>query len=188
MAQWVDTQRQKPLARDRRQRLKRLRFDLSPRANRWEVLFARTKSYLKRYQTSTVPYMRKGRVTKLGRWVAEQRHTARHGRLSADRRARLEAIGLELDPHEAVWAEQVRRLKQYRSQHRDGNVPQIYLPDRALGQWLDRQKQAARKGRLSDARRAQLLALDAALPGPRMSTSVHTGGSIPRQSATPPAA
>jgi hypothetical protein len=101
---------------------------------------------------------------KLGQWVGRQRASQRTGVLSADRVARLEALGFVWGRDlEAAWTRNLGRLAAYKAMHGTCDVPQnhVVLPDGAkLGSWVDTQRASRRTGKLSADRVARLDALD----------------------------
>jgi Helicase associated domain len=61
---------------------------------------------------------------RLGGWVNKQRQTL--GELSADRKARLDALGFDWDPILTRWKEGYEHLKEYVTQHGHCRVPLRY--------------------------------------------------------------
>ena len=68
----------------------------------------------------------------LGNWVGTQSTEYKAKRLSAERIARLEAIGFVWDRFEAAWEESFAELLAYKEANGDCNVPQ----GSSLGGWV----------------------------------------------------
>ena len=84
----------------------------------------------------------------LGNWVHTQRKEykkEKHGRLTAERKQKLESIGFVFDPQEAQWNEQFANLKDYKDDNGDTNVPQSYPPNPSLGNWVHTQRKEYKK-------------------------------------------
>jgi helicase associated protein len=103
--------------------------------------------------------------------VSRQREACRRGRLSKDRRERLEALdgwtrtssgGTSrsnrrqgtIDHADAKWQAAYERLLQFVEEHGHGNVPQGHRQDGfGLGTWVSNQRRAHRNGTLTEERR-----------------------------------
>jgi Helicase associated domain/Helicase conserved C-terminal domain len=94
---------------------------------------------------------------RLGSWVDKQRQ--RQGGMSAERKARFDALGFIWDRHEAVWGEGFEYLRAYASERGHCRVSFSYVTADGyrLGQWVDTQR--IQEGRISPGRRARLDAL-----------------------------
>ena len=93
----------------------------------------------------------------LGNWVDNQRRFKKKGKLSAERTAALEALGLswgsvKKDP-EASWDEQYNELAEYRRRHGDCNVKQSHT---GLGRFVHWQRCINKKGKMDPTRKARL--------------------------------
>ena len=105
---------------------------------------------------------------KLGAWVHRQRESQRTGVLSADRVARLEALGFVWGRGlEAEWSLNLGRLAAYKAARGTCDVQQKFVsPDGAkLGEWVKNQRQTRRRGALGADRIARLDALGFAWVG-----------------------
>jgi helicase associated protein len=98
----------------------------------------------------------------LGRWVNKQRNSYRGGKLSVERKQRLEALpGWVWNLPEAEWAEAYERLRRY--WEREGSPPPRSYRDPdgfPLGTWVDKHRQLEKSR--PDSERARRLA---ELPG-----------------------
>ncbi|MBF0463073.1 MAG: Helicase associated domain protein [Magnetococcales bacterium] len=92
----------------------------------------------------------------LADWVGKQRRDWRAGRLSAERLARLEALGFVWDPEEKAWQEQWAALQAFYAVHGHCHVPDTVAP---LAEWVRQQRRAGLGQTLSAERRACLDAL-----------------------------
>lgn len=93
-----------------------------------------------------------------GRWLADQREAAKKGKISHERRQKLDALVPGWDTkRDQVW--QARLETAVAFHETSGRMPKRREP---AGQWLVDQRQRARKGTLSPERRALL---DQQLPG-----------------------
>ena len=98
LGQWVVQQRQRKskgnIIPDRASRLESLPgWTWDPNADRWETSFAAILEYVRDNGHARVPVaFRTGQDFRLGGWVAEQRTAYSEGRMSQDRKDRLEAL------------------------------------------------------------------------------------------------
>jgi hypothetical protein len=60
--------------------------------------------------------------------------------MTAERAAKLEALGFAWDPGGAGWEEQLAKLKKYKRRHGDCSVPLRWAEDPVLGQWVNGQR------------------------------------------------
>ncbi|MCG7308308.1 helicase associated domain-containing protein [Brachybacterium sp. ACRRE] len=101
-------------------------------------------------------------VPRIGAWLHNQRSSARRGTLSMDRRRLLDkhVPGWlpEGNDRDRKWMGHLEDLARYVAEH--GRTPPLATP--VIGDWLNRQRQAARKGTLQKDRRRLL---DERVPG-----------------------
>jgi hypothetical protein len=146
------------LSRERASQLDRLGFDWEPRDAFWEQQLAALVLYERATGHCNVP-QKCSDNGQLGKWLANQRTAKKRGLLTADRVARLEAVGVTWDVNEDVWEQKVAALAKFRKQHGHSDVPQNYAIDPSLGRWLSNQRTAKKKGRMPRTRVLQLEAL-----------------------------
>src|SRR5207244_11191445 len=98
-----------------------------------------------------------------GQWVLGQRLVKNAGTLSAERTARLNAIGFawQSDSHwrpslDARWEEMFALLETFRKQYGHSQVPVNFPGTPSLGIWVSEQRAAHRRGELRPARRDRL--------------------------------
>jgi hypothetical protein len=104
---WVLKQRQnrESLLVGQIKRLDSLGFDWDPRTTKWEVGFEHLQEFVKENKHCRVPYKYKSPDGYLlGQWVDTQRQFRRKGELSAERLARLDALGF-------VWRVMLQELR-----------------------------------------------------------------------------
>lgn len=141
-------------------RLDSLGFIWNPRAENWEDGFRILEIFVEQHGHTRVPEELEVDGIKLHRWVSNQRWAMNDGKLSAERRARVEALGLDTGSKntkytsvklEKLWGEGLASLKAYKEKHGDCLVPVSYKYDGyKLGQWVVSQRRA--KGTLTEKR------------------------------------
>jgi hypothetical protein len=96
LGSWVNTQRTQKnggkLTTLRKACLDELGFVWDPHQSRWETMFTALKAHRDKYGDCNVP--RKHNPA-LANWMQEQRRTETEGKLSAERKARLDALGFK---------------------------------------------------------------------------------------------
>lgn len=89
----------------------------------------------------------------LGDWAHNQRALRKRGKLSKDRVEKLDNLGFDWAITHGkrlnLWDGRYEELKEYRAQHGHSNVPQN---EGTLGKWVCNQRQARKKGKLSEDR------------------------------------
>lgn len=169
LARWLAYQRSRlrrnALPDDRRHRI----LELGPeppmsrvREMAWQRLYASLVDYRRTHGHCRVPrsYPENPR---LGRWLSQQRHLMRAGRLAASRKELLERLGLEwrmpaspMGNGDLRWDRMFESLVQYQTDHGDTNVPRRCKDPEGLGDWVARQRQLLRSGRLRPDRKMRL--------------------------------
>jgi superfamily II DNA or RNA helicase len=122
----------------------------------WDELFGLLQHYQSREGNCQVPreYLESG--LRLGVWVRTQRR--QRGRMSADRRQRLETLGFEWDPFAAAWEQGFATLVRFKAREHHCHVPARHLEGiYKLGQWANSQR--TQRDSLSVDRRQRLEAL-----------------------------
>jgi Helicase associated domain len=157
---WVIEQRHKPdtLFPERRARLDALGFDWDPYATDWEEGFEHLVPYVKEYKNCRVPHgYGSPDGYRLGGWLLKQRQ--KREALSHERKARLDALGFDWDPHTTKWEQGFEHLMAYVNEYRHCRVPYGYKsPDGyKLGNWASVQRSL--KDKMDPDRRQRLEAL-----------------------------
>jgi len=97
---------------------------------------------------------------RIGQWIGVQRKSYKKGWISAERVARLEAIGLLWDPKDADWEWRYACLKHLHDQGDEVNVERNFKIDgKGIGQWLHIQRTMHYRGTLLADRVARLEAI-----------------------------
>ena len=156
---WVGQQRRLHrtgrLAAERAERLDGLGFVWNPAEKHWNDMFDAMAAFIHREGHCHVP--RSGVVPEgLSDWVRRVRRDHAGGRLSAERRERLAAIGFLWDESEAAWEEMFGRLKAFREARNHCIVPQKWEEDPKLARWVSAQRKGFRDQALSGERIARL--------------------------------
>ena len=136
---------------DRIGRLDAIGFIWNARVVKWEDKFSALVKYKEAYGDCNVPQSWIENP-KLGAWIGNQRQTRKQGTLSDERVRRLKEIGFIWESNEAAWEEKFSNLIKYKEAHGDCKVPMGWIENPSLGQWADAQRQARKKGTLSEAR------------------------------------
>ena len=117
----------------------------------WYEKYLMLEEYKKKHGNCLVPQSYAIDDVKLGRWVTDQRQLYKKGKLTADRRAMLEAeaLGFSWDPLADQWERNFALLEQFKEREGHSNVPNDHVEDGAkLGIWINTQRQDFKKGRL----------------------------------------
>lgn len=100
------------------------------------------------------------RDLQLGTWLQTQRRERRLGKISSDRIARLDALGMVWNFNETDWERNFALVVEYAKMHGTANVPEgIGLPHLGLGHWASYQRTLKRSGMLSSERQEKLEAV-----------------------------
>jgi hypothetical protein len=101
LASWVGTQRslkrKNRLPTDREARLNGIGFNWSPHGSKWRARLEELVIYKSKYGNCDVP-VEWPQDPRLGTWVHLQRQLAKAGKLSHERKARLDALGFDWTP------------------------------------------------------------------------------------------
>jgi superfamily II DNA or RNA helicase len=151
---WVTGQRSSytkgRLDAERQRRLEALPgWTWDPHADRWEEGFRQLSLYVGQHGDPRVPDSYSVDSFPLAQWVRRQRNFNANGRLSAERRSRLEELpGWTWDPHADRWEGGFNRLLSYVERHGDARVPRSYRDDEGykLGGWVGEQRASYNKG------------------------------------------
>jgi hypothetical protein len=132
-------------------------------ADPWDAWLGRLQTYAEAHGDALVPT----RFTTadgyaLGMWVSTQRTAYKRGKLSEARAARLAAVaGWVWDELDAKWEAGYGELLAYVEAHGDAQMPRRFTTadGYALGGWVNTQRTAYKRGKLSEARAARLAAV-----------------------------
>ena len=147
LASWVRNQRafrkRGMLWSDRERRLDELCFDWGLLDSAWERMFAELKRYSDAHGHCDV---RPAGNRELNSWVKEQRHNENTGKLSASRKARLDALGFTWDHKHAAWEKMFSELKRYKERFGDCQVSKHWEENPQFAAWIGTQRAIDKKG------------------------------------------
>lgn len=123
----------------------------------WEEMFERLQAFSQANggDANILDEGEKGDAA-LHKWAKSQRMSFKKGRLTAEKAARLELIGLDLDASlnwgSAKWERMYSNLADYKEEHGHVNVPNSYESERhgKLGIWVHTMRQKANGTRAND--------------------------------------
>jgi hypothetical protein len=146
----------------------------------WEERYAELDRYKQKHKDCNVP-QRYTETPGLARWVNRQREEYLGGDFNSERKSRLDQLGFAWDiiymrtpklsqgrvefsrteegktgPPISYWAERWVELERYKEKHKNCNVPQRYTETPGLGQWVNRQREEYRGGKLNVERKNKL--------------------------------
>jgi hypothetical protein len=123
----------------------------------WEKRLAQLAEFKAKHGHCEVP-QRYSLNPELGRWVKDQRTLKTKGTLSQERIDKLEELGFswKVKSTEISWEKHFNCLVSYKEIHGDCNVGKGTTDDMKLVRWVDRQRQAKKKGKLSEERLEKL--------------------------------
>ena len=150
---WIKTQRARykkgKLDESYQRRLENLGVSLDPHAEQWERCYVLAKQYKDQEGHCRVPIARYDGDVNLGIWARDQRKLYKNGKLSANRREKLDALGFSWDPHADQWERNCTLLEQFREREGHCNVPHSYEEDGVkLGTWVDTLRRLYKMGQL----------------------------------------
>jgi hypothetical protein len=155
LGRWVERQRISykagELSPECVERLKAVAFVWTVRADGWDAHFELLRAYRAAHGDCALPYrFVAADGTKLGSWVGKLRRAHKAGELSPERVERLETIGFVWTIH-AGWDAQFEQLRAFHAAHGTCLVPQTFVAADGtnLGPWVNEQRQAYKKGKMS---------------------------------------
>jgi hypothetical protein len=146
------------LAFDRINRLEALGFCWTPREAEEQSIIDRLTHFHSQHGHCNVPETHQT-LGAVGQWLTAQRMARRRGRLSQERIAKLDALGISWDPHADAWNERYEALRQFHATKGHCEAPRTYRPDLGLSGWKAKQRSDRKSGALSNERKARLDAL-----------------------------
>jgi superfamily II DNA or RNA helicase len=117
----------------------------------WEDRLAEVVAYKAKHGDCDIPTIFPENP-KLGRFVNAMRTQRNRGTLSQDRIVRLDAVGFvwESTRGDGDWHRYFQELLNYKNQHGDSVVPSIWPANQKLANWVGRQRQAKKAGKLDE--------------------------------------
>ena len=118
--------------------------------DQWENAYAEARKWFEKNGSLEVPIACEVNGIRLGRWAARQRDSFEKGKLSAERKQRLDAIGMTWKQDDS-WETSFREAEKYYRQHGKLEVPAKYVDSNGswLGRWISAQRKDCRDGNLS---------------------------------------
>jgi len=163
---WVTTQRTAykagKLSPERVERLGAVGFAWALHGDGWDTQFEALQAFHAAHGNYAVPQtFVAADGTKLGSWVAAQRHWHKAGKMSVERVERLEAVAFVWDPLADVWSADFELLQVYHAAHGNCVVPTEFVAANGtkLGAWVSKQRLAYNAGKLSPERVERLKAV-----------------------------
>lgn len=147
------------LAADQIAELDELGMVWDPREQQWQEGLALCRAYVQEFGSlALVRQADEYREFRLGGWLDTRRLEYRQGRLSPDRIAVLERLGIVWDPRDKLWQEGLAACRSYAAEHGSINSVNARLTHNGfqLGTWLDGRRSDFQQGRLSPDRIAAL--------------------------------
>ena len=160
LGQWVNVQRtrQDRMSAERKARLDALGFIWDALADQWEEGYRHLEAFVSEHTHCKVPLRyQSADGYRLGIWVNKLRQ--KQDSMSAERKARLDALGFIWDRHEALWEEGFQHLQAFVKEHGHCIVPygHVTADGYSLGQWV--QVQRRQEDSISAGRKTRLDAL-----------------------------
>ena len=180
LGSWINNQRrakrQGTLSQEREEKLLAIGMAFDVREDQWNEMYGLAKKYYAHHGNLNVPnsfktingYEYDETGLALGSWINTQRVAKKQGTLSQEREAKLLAIGMAFDVWEDQWNEMYELSKVYFEHYGNLNVPKYFKTKNgyeydetglALGRWINTQRIAKKRGKLSQEREDKLLAI-----------------------------
>jgi len=125
-------------------------------SERWEEKYKLTKKYVEKHNGE----FPKADEPIIGSWLINQKNDLEQGKLSLERKAKLDALGTwskrNYEKFEEKWEEKYELTKEYVKEH-NGEMPPQSEP--IIGSWFSDQRSLNKKGKLKPERKAKLDAL-----------------------------
>ena len=163
LGRWIASQRNKyqkgKLSDIKISKLEKLRMNWNPHEALWQEGYHNAKVY---YKANGNLCIKSSYITddgyKLGAWLNNQRTKYKTGKLSNERIAELEKIGMIWDKNEAKWQENYNCALLYFKQNQNLNITQDYVTKDGvkLGSWVATQRKYYKKGVLDAEKQIQL--------------------------------
>ena len=128
-----------------------------PKPGPWHEKYLLLEEYKKKLGNCLVPQSYLISDFRLGLWVNTQRQLYKKGKLSADRREMLNALGFSWDPLADTWEQNFALLERFQGREGHGNVPRSHEEDgMKLGIWVMDQRRGYKKGKLDESYQRRL--------------------------------
>jgi len=125
-------------------------FAWNPQAEKWESHFRELKLFHEKHGHVRVGEL-EGR-SDLAAWCWDQTRHYKKGEVTAERVARLNALGFVWNPREDFFDRMLPKLKRFHALHGHGRVPANWPEEPRLAAWIGRLRQARKRGLLPEER------------------------------------
>jgi hypothetical protein len=157
---WMSRQRRDraSLSQEQVTKLSSLGFNWETRPQnlerQWNEMFEKLQAYKAQNGNCNVPQRGYTEDPKLADWVSSQRKT--RDKLPSIKKGKLDELGFVWYMHDDTWDAMYSKLVEFHAQHGHADVPLRYKADHALAQWVRKQRNDGRAGKLGENRVAQL--------------------------------
>ncbi len=161
LADWVSRLRisrnKGKLPPEREKILTDLGFDWNPIATKWDAMFQSLVEYKKRFGHTNVR-QKSREYPELAAWVANERYDKKKNKpISASRAARLDELGFTWEFNPAfTWEDMFNALLEFKEIYGHCNVPQHWKENKRLGKWVNTQRTARKRGKITPERETKL--------------------------------
>jgi len=133
------------------------KWSSNPFDEKWNSMFMLLKQFQIQKGHCNIPRNHTEDGQNLGLWLNTQRQSHKKGALDAQRKARLQIVGVVWDPSDEKWNAMFALLTQFQEREGQCNVLQKHKEDgQNLGIWLTTQRNLQKKGALDARRKASL--------------------------------
>ncbi|OEU07294.1 hypothetical protein FRACYDRAFT_213134 [Fragilariopsis cylindrus CCMP1102] len=151
---WVYSQRQfyknNELSEERINHLGSLGFVWNQHDAKWTEMYIKLVEYKRQHHGSTLVPIGYTEDPSFGRWVSKQSYAYNEGNMLEKRLKLLNSIGFVWNSLDVQWTAMYNKLVEYKRQHHGSTtVPQRYMEDPQLGQWVRAQR---KNNKLTDKR------------------------------------
>jgi hypothetical protein len=151
LGQWVHRQREEYLIGnlnfERKSKLDQIGFVWNTSISCWELRYAELESYKQVHGHCNVP-QRYPETPGLGQWVNRQREENRSRNSNLEWKSKLDHLGFVWNIYMSCWEKRYDQLERYKQNHKDCNVPHLYIEIPGLGRWVARQRTEYRKDQI----------------------------------------
>lgn len=159
LAHWSRLQRiyrkEGTLEDEKIRRLTKAGFPWDPRADQWEKSFRKFAAFWKKHRR--IPLQ--GENQALAVWCWDKIRDYKLGELAPERVARFDALGFVWNLKENFWEQMFGKLRQFQARHGHCRVSRARSHDIRLVQWVIRQRQERKRGKIPAERIKRLDAL-----------------------------
>lgn len=163
LGHWIGSQRKKyqasKLSKEKIELLEKIGMVWSIYDSQWYEYYNLSTEYYNENGNLLVPlrYKTSDNIN-LGSWISHQRRDYKSGKLSDDRIALLEKIGMAWDGMNATWEDMYKLAKQYYEEHNNLSISSTTFTYRnaSLGSWIVTQRKNYSEDRLSNEQIAML--------------------------------